>query len=53
MKYLGLTLDTRWRFDAHLVSVINKVDRIAVALDRLMPNIGGLRQHQSANFIVL
>nr|XP_012235910.1 PREDICTED: uncharacterized protein LOC105680055 [Linepithema humile] len=41
MKYLGLTLDGLWGFEQHFVQIIPKADRMAAALGRLLPNVGG------------
>nr|XP_012218561.1 PREDICTED: uncharacterized protein LOC105669916 [Linepithema humile] len=41
MKYLGLTLDGSWGFEQHFAALAPKVGRIAEALSRLLPNIGG------------
>ncbi|XP_018316327.1 uncharacterized protein [Mycetomoellerius zeteki] len=41
MRYLGLTLDNRWKFEAHFLELAPKLDRAALSLSRLLPNIGG------------
>jgi len=41
MKYLGLTLDSKWSFVAHFERLAPRVERAANALSRLLPNIGG------------
>ncbi|XP_012218533.1 uncharacterized protein [Linepithema humile] len=41
MKYLGLTLDGLWKFTQHFDAVAPRVDRMANALCRLLPNLGG------------
>nr|XP_012217855.1 PREDICTED: uncharacterized protein LOC105669457 [Linepithema humile] len=41
MKYLGLTLDGLWGFEQHFVQILPKADRMAAALGRLLPNVGG------------
>ncbi|CAK9833157.1 hypothetical protein ANTRET_LOCUS9881 [Anthophora retusa] len=41
MKYLGLTLDSHWRFDEHFARMVPRVERTAAALGRLLPNLGG------------
>ncbi|KMQ89134.1 reverse transcriptase [Lasius niger] len=41
MKYLGLTLDSRWRFDKHFDRLASRVEGVAAALGRLLPNLGG------------
>lgn len=41
LKYLGLLLDSRWRFREHFESLAPRVSRAAAALSRLLPNLGG------------
>ncbi|CAK9809137.1 Putative 115 kDa protein in type-1 retrotransposable element R1DM [Anthophora quadrimaculata] len=41
MKYLGLTLDRHWRFEAHFEQLVPRVERTAAALGRLLPNLRG------------
>jgi len=41
MKYLDLTLDSKWSFVAHFEQLAPRVERAANALSRLLPNIGG------------
>ncbi|XP_067205341.1 uncharacterized protein [Linepithema humile] len=41
MKYLGLTLDGPWGFEQHFAGITPKADRMATALGRLLPNLGG------------
>lgn len=41
MRYLGLTLDSRWRFDAHFRDLAPRLDGASLALCRLLPNLGG------------
>lgn len=41
MKYLGLILDSRWKFKEHVSNVVPRVERVLGALHRLLPNIGG------------
>ncbi|TLM35115.1 hypothetical protein FEC33_19045, partial [Acinetobacter baumannii] len=43
LKYLGLVLDSRWRFDNHLGELVPKLLGMAGALARLLPNVGGCR----------
>ena len=41
MKYLGLTLDSRWDFREHFRRLAPKLLSAAVALGGLLPNVGG------------
>ena len=41
MKYLGLTLDSSWSFNAHFESLAPRIGRVSAALGRLLPNLGG------------
>jgi len=41
MKYLGLTLDSDWSFTAHFEQLAPRMEKVANALSRLLPNIGG------------
>ncbi|XP_011629657.1 uncharacterized protein LOC105422099 [Pogonomyrmex barbatus] len=41
LKYLGLTLDEKWGFESHFETLAPKVGRMANALCRLLPNLGG------------
>ncbi|XP_026825412.1 uncharacterized protein LOC105287771 [Ooceraea biroi] len=41
IKYLGLTLDRRWSFENHFVELAPRLERLAAATSRLMPNLGG------------
>lgn len=41
MKYLGIVLDSRWRFEAHFQQLAPKVQRCASSLATLLPNLGG------------
>lgn len=41
LRYLGVHIDARLRFDEHLRNVSEKASRMASALARIMPNVGG------------
>lgn len=41
MRYLGVELDTRLSFTQHIASASKKATSAALAISRLMPNIGG------------
>ena len=41
MKYLGLTLDSRWGFEEHFDRLVPRIDKVVGALHRLLPNLGG------------
>lgn len=41
MKYLGLHLDGKWSFGEHFSQISPRVERAAMALCRLLPNLGG------------
>lgn len=41
VKYLGVHIDRHLNFGAHIQEICNKAERVASALLRLMPNIGG------------
>jgi len=41
MKYLGLTLDSRWDFRAHFDRLAPRLKTTAAALSGLLPNLGG------------
>lgn len=41
MRYLGLILDGRWRFEPHFKALGPRVVGAAAALGRLLPNVGG------------
>ena len=44
IRYLGVMLDTRLSFTSHVEHAAVKAAKVATALARLMPNIGGPRQ---------
>lgn len=46
MKYLGVILDSRWKFVLHFAYVRDKALRITRALERLMPNLKGPAQNK-------
>ncbi|XP_018367005.1 PREDICTED: uncharacterized protein LOC108763667 [Trachymyrmex cornetzi] len=41
MKYLGLTLDTRWTFVPYFEGLSPRLEKAALALSKLLPNLGG------------
>lgn len=41
MKYLGLVLDSRWKFEEHFRRLAPKLVATAGALGRILPNLGG------------
>nr|XP_012216527.1 PREDICTED: uncharacterized protein LOC105668645 [Linepithema humile] len=41
MKYLGLILDGLWGFKQHFAGITSKAERMAMALGRLLLNLGG------------
>jgi len=41
IKYLGLILDSQWRFRTHITELVPRVDKAAMGLARLLPNLGG------------
>ncbi|XP_026320752.1 uncharacterized protein LOC113230862 [Hyposmocoma kahamanoa] len=41
LKYLGLTLDSRWNFHEHLRRLCPRLVSAAAALGKLLPNVGG------------
>ncbi|XP_060881199.1 uncharacterized protein LOC132952785 [Metopolophium dirhodum] len=44
VKYLGVQLDTRLSFGEHVASVSSGASKVASAIGRLMPNVGGPAQ---------
>ncbi|XP_050561732.1 uncharacterized protein LOC118274342 [Spodoptera frugiperda] len=47
LKYLGLTLDSRWGFEEHFERLVPRVEKAVGALHRLLPNIGGPREEHT------
>jgi len=43
VKYLGLLLDGTWTFGHHFDALAPRVEKVAAALARLLPNLGGPR----------
>ncbi|XP_076660102.1 uncharacterized protein LOC143363389 [Halictus rubicundus] len=41
MRYLGLVIDGRWRFEEHFELLAPRLEKTAAALARLLPNVGG------------
>ncbi|XP_011858169.1 PREDICTED: uncharacterized protein LOC105555737 [Vollenhovia emeryi] len=41
IRYLGLQIDGRWRFEDHFAKLAPRLGCVAGALSRLMPNLGG------------
>lgn len=41
MKYLGVILDSEWKFHNHFQTVVGKVDKVISHLNRIMPNCRG------------
>ncbi|XP_020298978.1 uncharacterized protein LOC109863178 [Pseudomyrmex gracilis] len=46
IKYLGLLVDGQWSFRAHFQAVLEKGERVASSLGRLMPNLHGTGERQ-------
>ena len=44
IKYLGLTLDERLNFQEHFTRIAPRIERAAISLGRIMPNIGGPKE---------
>ena len=40
IKYLGLVLDGRLNFETHFAQLAPRVEKVALSLDRMLPNIG-------------
>lgn len=59
VRYLGVTLDEKLNFAEHITWVTNKANKVAAALNRLMPRVGGSSESKRrvlssvANSIVL
>lgn len=43
IKYLGLLIDGKWEFRQHFAQLTPRLGKVANALSRLLPNIGGPR----------
>lgn len=41
LRYLGLHIDSRWRFEEHFRLLVPRVEGVASLLGRLLPNLGG------------
>ena len=48
LKYLGLVLDGRLNFEVHFRQLAPRVEKIALSLERILPNIGGRRKAYGA-----
>lgn len=46
LRYLGIQIDARLRFDEHLENISEKAGGVANSLSRIMPNVGGPRQQR-------
>lgn len=44
LKYLGVIIDARLNFRAHMEYTSQKASKVRMAIERMMPNIGGPRQ---------
>ena len=44
IKYLGLALDGRLNFEAHFAQLAPRVEKMALSLGRILPNIGGPKE---------
>ncbi|XP_011858731.1 PREDICTED: uncharacterized protein LOC105556255 [Vollenhovia emeryi] len=40
IKYLGLHIDARWKFEGHILKLTHRLGMVANSLSRLMPNLG-------------
>lgn len=52
LRYLGVRLDSRMSFKAHIIKMVNKGDIAATTVSRLMPNLGGPRSGNDALYPV-
>ncbi|KAG5318035.1 MOS1T transposase, partial [Pseudoatta argentina] len=41
IKYLGLVIDSRWNFQEHFRQLTPRLERMAMSLSGLLPNVGG------------
>ncbi|XP_018368809.1 PREDICTED: uncharacterized protein LOC108764901 [Trachymyrmex cornetzi] len=41
MRYLRLILDSKWTFEAHFTDMAPRLERMALNLSRILPNLGG------------
>lgn len=46
MEYLGLTLDSKWRWDEHFTRLASKIRGAINCLGRLLPNLGGPKERK-------
>lgn len=46
LKYLGVFIDTRLNFKAHIDYICHKASNIRAAIERMMPNVGGPKQYK-------
>ena len=44
VRYLGVWIDSRLTFGEHIRRTMERATRVAEALSRLMPNVGGSRE---------
>lgn len=44
IKYLGVMIDDRMNFGAHINYIADKASKVTAALSRMMPNVGGPKQ---------
>ena len=43
IKYLGLVLDVRLSFESHFAQLTPRIEKVALSLSRILPNIGELK----------